>query len=356
MRFRYARDPLSLASCFLYLLNRLVLKPHFPSHILHWYFNDLLLIPCALPLILWLQRKLKLRLHDLPPTASEIFFHLAIWSILFEIISPHLIHATGDPVDVIAYCFGGLFSWVFWNKKKIILSSSLSNFNFIAPFYRKLQFLFDGYTLQKCRTEWIQELKGSSKILVLGEGPGQLLEALIKTSPSSEIFCIDSSIAMLREAQRSVEKLKTNTAQIHFIHATLPSDKLPEGPYDGVITPFFLDCLSDENLQKTISFTAQQLKPGGRWLLSDFCIPPRGFSRWRAKIMLFFAYRFFKLTTGLSNQSLTNPDRYLAQNQMRLFKRKHYQQGLLHSDLWIKRDHSTDNDQTIDNPRIDSTN
>ena len=117
MVFRYARDPLFLLSCLLYLLNRTLLKPHFQIPFLHNYFNDLLLIPCALPLVLLLQRKLRLREVDCPPTFFEISFHLVIWSLLFEGVAPHLIHSTGDPYDPLAYWAGGIISWLIWKRK-----------------------------------------------------------------------------------------------------------------------------------------------------------------------------------------------------------------------------------------------
>ena len=76
--FRYLRDPLFLPGCALYALNRFWWKPHFHNAFLHSYFNDLLLIPCALPPVLLAQRWLKLRFHDEPPRAGEIIFQLLI--------------------------------------------------------------------------------------------------------------------------------------------------------------------------------------------------------------------------------------------------------------------------------------
>src|SRR3954469_2013908 len=103
-RFRYLADPLFLLCCVAYALNRWLVKPHVDSAFLHGYFNDLLLIPCALPPVLWLQRQLGLRQHDQRPQFVETLFHLGVWSVLFELIGPHLIkYATGDPMDAVAY-------------------------------------------------------------------------------------------------------------------------------------------------------------------------------------------------------------------------------------------------------------
>lgn len=115
-QFGYWRDPLFLLCCALYALNRWALKPYLPSGFLHGQFNDLLLIPCALPLVLWLQRQIGLRRHDAPPRFREIGFHLAVWSVLFELVGPRFLPVTGDPLDVLAYFAGGALAAVWWNR------------------------------------------------------------------------------------------------------------------------------------------------------------------------------------------------------------------------------------------------
>jgi hypothetical protein len=113
--FRYLCDPLFVAGCLAYGLNRFWLKPHLHSAFLHSYFNDLLLIPCALPPLLWLHRRLGLRRHDGAPTVMEVSGHLLVWSLLFEWIGPHWMPGkTGDPWDVAAYVIGGILAWLGW--------------------------------------------------------------------------------------------------------------------------------------------------------------------------------------------------------------------------------------------------
>ena len=118
-RFLYLRDPLFLVGCAAYAINRWLVKPHYPSGFFHGTFNDLWLIPCALPPILWLQRKLGARNHDLPPTMREVVFHLVFWSVLCEWIGPYLSsRATGDPDDVFAYAIGAMLAFCWWRKEE----------------------------------------------------------------------------------------------------------------------------------------------------------------------------------------------------------------------------------------------
>ena len=114
--FGFCRDPLFLIGCAAYALNRWLLKPHFRSAFLHSHFNDLWLIPCALPPLLYVHWRLALR-PDAPPTAAEVAGHLVIWSALFEWWGPKFWPAaTGDVRDVFCYWTGGLVAWLWWNR------------------------------------------------------------------------------------------------------------------------------------------------------------------------------------------------------------------------------------------------
>lgn len=118
--FGYLRDRLFQVSCSLYALNRWGLKPHLHSPFLHGHFNDLLLLPCALPPLLLLQRRLGLRPHDDAPAPGEIALYFLVWSILFEVVGPHLLRrATGDPWDVLAYGCGGIVAGLWWHRHRL---------------------------------------------------------------------------------------------------------------------------------------------------------------------------------------------------------------------------------------------
>lgn len=116
-RFGYLRDPLCLFACALYVLNRCWLRSHTGGEFFTGYFNDLLLIPAALPLVLWVQRHLGVRADDQPPRWREITLHLVVWSITAEAIVPHLTaRATGDWRDIAAYAAGALGAGCWWQN------------------------------------------------------------------------------------------------------------------------------------------------------------------------------------------------------------------------------------------------
>lgn len=116
-RFNYLGDRLFMMSAAGYALNRWFIKPHVPSAFMHGHFNDLLLIPAALPVVLWLQRVSGLRKNDLAPTWPEVLLHLVVWSVICEFIGPLLLHhGTADGWDVLMYAAGGIAACLWWNR------------------------------------------------------------------------------------------------------------------------------------------------------------------------------------------------------------------------------------------------
>ena len=134
-RFGYLHDRLFCVSLAAYVFNRLVVRPHlghfFQGH-LHWawpflysHLDDLLLLPAALPVVLWLQRMGGLRQHDGPPGGREMLFHFAIWSVMCKVVGPLFLNVgVADPWDVLCFAAGGLAAGLWWNRPR--LQSSLS--------------------------------------------------------------------------------------------------------------------------------------------------------------------------------------------------------------------------------------
>ncbi len=115
-KFRFGADPVCLTACGLYALNRWGLAPSFQNPFLNGSFNDLLLIPAALPWVLWIQKNLGWRGSEFP-TFVEISLHLIVWSLLSEAILPFFLPwVTADGWDVAAYAIGALSAWFCWQR------------------------------------------------------------------------------------------------------------------------------------------------------------------------------------------------------------------------------------------------
>ncbi len=116
-RFRYLTDGLFLTGCTVYGINRWLILPHIAAR--GWWrghFNDLWLIPCALPPLLWLHRRLGWR-GDSAPTWLEIGGHWILWSLACEALGPWLLRkGTADWQDILVYATGALASGVWWRR------------------------------------------------------------------------------------------------------------------------------------------------------------------------------------------------------------------------------------------------
>ena len=110
-KFRYAADPLCIAAVALYVIQRWI----FPHPALRGWFSDFLFLPAAVPVFLWMERKLGLRMHDRKPSLAEVGGLFLVWSLAAEGIAPLLFqNCTADPLDIVAYAAGGLFALGWW--------------------------------------------------------------------------------------------------------------------------------------------------------------------------------------------------------------------------------------------------
>jgi len=129
-RFGYLHDRLFWVSLATYIFNRLVVRPHlgpfFQAH-LHWawpflhsHLDDLLLMPAALPVVLWIQRLTGLRKNDRPPGWGEMFLHLAVWSVMCKIVGPLFLNVgAADPWDVLFFAVGGVAACFWWHRPSL---------------------------------------------------------------------------------------------------------------------------------------------------------------------------------------------------------------------------------------------
>lgn len=209
------------------------------------------------------------------------------------------------------------------------------SFDHLAPFYRGMEFVLAGGKLQRCRLAWLNEVTDCRRVLIAGQGPGRFLTECAIALPEARIHCVDASAGMLKRAKLALQRASLDSNRIKFEQATLPEWQPPKGEFDLLATHFFLDCFPPGQLQQVISQLASAAQSGAKWLLADFCEPPRGLARWRAKMILALAYAFFNVTTGLPARRLTAPDQYLEQFALKLKRRRTYDGGLLHSDLWV---------------------
>jgi len=103
--------------------------------------------------------------------------------------------------------------------------------------------------------------------------------------------------------------------------------------YDLVVTHFFLDCLTQPELEELVAKAALRLAPGALWLISDFRIPG-GPMRLPASLLIRGLYLVFRILTGLRVDRL--PDHATALGLAGLTRIEQHTAlgGILFTELW----------------------
>ncbi len=207
------------------------------------------------------------------------------------------------------------------------------NFNRIARPYRWLEYLTLGSALQNCRLHYLPQLLDCRHALVLGDGDGRFLAQLLTHNPHLHADAVDTSATMLQLLRRHCEAATPNAAiRLRTHHASALSFPL-QVSCDLVVTHFFLDCLTQPELDTLIARITPTLAPGALWLVSDFRIPD-GPLRLPATLLVRSLYLAFRIITGLRITRLPNHTTPLIRTGLTRISQHHSLKGLLTTELW----------------------
>ena len=209
------------------------------------------------------------------------------------------------------------------------------SFDTIAPWYRTLEWIAFGDHLQRCRVAWLGDVVAPRRALVVGEGNGRFLCELLRLHPGVEIDCIDASQGMLQLARQRLEREWPDHLEcVRFLQRDLTSWSPPEHHYDLLVTHFFLDCFAEAQLAAIVRKLAQATTENANWLFADFCVPPKGVARLRARAWLAVMYQFFRLTAGIDARQLVDPTPFLRGEGFALARQHSFRKGMLKSEMW----------------------
>ena len=206
-------------------------------------------------------------------------------------------------------------------------------FDRVAGCYQLLERVVYGRALQSARVAQLGNLeKVPQRVLILGDGDGRFLEALLAAMPEAEVEVVEASAKMIGLARRRVGE----AAGVTF-HHMLFEDFSPVGRFDLVVSHFFLDCFRAGEIEAIIGKIVAVLEDDGSWLISDFQIPEQGrLRRLRARMLLWVMYRFFNLVAGLKARFLVDPELIIKSLGLVLKGRKVSNAGFLRADRWSR--------------------
>jgi ubiquinone/menaquinone biosynthesis C-methylase UbiE len=135
---------------------------------------------------------------------------------------------------------------------------------------------------------------------------------------------VDLSGRMLEAARQ-----KSGVDRVVYRQADARNVEFAPEEYDLIATHFFFDCFNQHDLETLISRIASAAVPGARWVVSEF----RTHSI-LARLLVRALYLFFRVTTGLRNQSLADHRIILCAQGFRLVDASQSRGGLVVSELW----------------------
>jgi SAM-dependent methyltransferase len=206
-----------------------------------------------------------------------------------------------------------------------------ANFDFIARPYRWLEYITFGRALEHCRNHFLSQLAGRHSALVLGDGDGRFLAALLTSNPHLQADTVDISPAMLALLENRAHAVGARR-RLH-IHTSNALAFTPRHSYDLIATHFFLDCLSQPELEQLCTRITPNLTSGGLWLISDFRIPP-GAMRLPARILVRLLYLGFRLLADLRTTTLPDHAAALTSAGLTRIAQHHSLGGVLSTELW----------------------
>jgi SAM-dependent methyltransferase len=211
-----------------------------------------------------------------------------------------------------------------------------ADFDLVARPYRRLEYLTLGRALERCRLRFLPQLLRKKRALVFGDGDGRFLAALMAANPYLHADAVDTSATMLDLLRQRCEAEAPGTAGRLQTHQTSAPTFIPTGSYNLVVTHFFLDCLTQSDLETLVARVTPTLSPGALWLVSDFRIPP-GLMRLPARIIVRALYLAFRILTGLRTTRLPDHSTPLIEAGLTRIAHHHSLAGILTSELWQSR-------------------
>ena len=137
------------------------------------------------------------------------------------------------------------------------------NFDSVARAYRWMEYFSFGPMLEHCRFHFLTRCSHARHALVLGDGDGRFTARLLALNPAVRVDAIDASSAMLdalrERARRSCRgadtRLSTTEADIRRFTPT-------GNDYELVVSHFFLDCLTDDDVAALLARISPHQTPG----------------------------------------------------------------------------------------------
>jgi len=209
-----------------------------------------------------------------------------------------------------------------------------ADFDRVARIYRWAEYVSLGPLLERARKHFLPELRAYRRAMALGDGDGRFLARLMAQNPAMQVVAVDTSAAMLERLRRNCDRAaKDVEARLTLLRASALKT-LPAPDTDLIVSHFFLDCLTQPEVDALTNSYAAQLQPGTLWVVSDFAQSHAAWLRPLAAAYIRALYFAFRVLTGLRVTRLPDAQEALRRAGFARVERKEFIGGLIYTELW----------------------
>lgn len=200
--------------------------------------------------------------------------------------------------------------------------------------YRWLEYGTFGKTLERSRRTFLEELAGCRSVIVFGAGDGRCFAPLLSAAPDALVTSVEVDRQLAAQARDRVRRQGLSD-RIRFVDTDARRLEIESASQDAVVTQFFLDCFSAEELARLVPRLRLCLRPEGYWLNTDFDVPTQpALARWRARAWGRTLCLFFGWTANHAPGSLPPIDAILRQHGLRPRREARFSAGLVRTTLY----------------------
>lgn len=164
-------------------------------------------------------------------------------------------------------------------------------FDRVAPLYPRLERLAYGQRLERGRRAFLPELAACRNLLLLGEGNGRFLKALLTANPACVATVVEISPRMIACARAALTAQQR--ARVNWVEGSALNAELPAAAFDAVVTHYLFDLFGPADQARLLQTGLDALAPGGVWQDTEFQTDgPTRLARLRNRLLLAASYRF----------------------------------------------------------------
>jgi tRNA (cmo5U34)-methyltransferase len=218
---------------------------------------------------------------------------------------------------------------------KIKLERQRKGFNRLAAIYDYLLLIPPGKGFIKSQEALLPLLPPKKSCLIIGGGTGTFLKTLVTSEKVQHIVYLDISDKMLAVASAKISNL-AHKCTVEFRRGSLEDIKKDE-TFDLIITNFFLDLFTREEVQAWLSFIDKHLSDNGLFYFTDLQYSTgKTFKKRLQHFYIQFLYVFFRSLTAIKGKSLIDLRTEIRQSGFTIVHEKDYKE-LFYSAIFKKR-------------------